>query len=198
MSPFERVMVLKQKIKNRFKYIVYFIVSVVLIVIIVNNTVKVVFPVKYKDYIINYSVKNNIDPYLVFAIIKGESDFNPDAVSSKKAKGLMQISDKTGQWGAKVLKYKDYGNNSLFDPETNISIGCWYLRTLYSEFNNDLDLVLAAYNGGSGNVNEWLKDRDLSTSGKSLDKIPFKETENYLKKVKNYHTIYKMLYENSF
>lgn len=183
---------------SRFKYLLFFVISFALILIILNNAARIIFPIKYKDYIINYSIKNNIDPYLVFAIIKGESNFDPNAVSPKKAKGLMQISDKTGQWGAQVLKFKNYENKSLFDPETNISIGCWYLNALTREFNNDVDLVLAAYNGGSGNVNEWLKDRDLSISGKSLDKIPFKETENYLKRVKNYHVIYKMLYENSF
>lgn len=189
---------MKHKIAGKLKYMLFFIISLAVIIIVLDNTAKIIFPVRYKEFILSYSIKNNVDPYLVLAIIKTESNFNPNAVSPKKAKGLMQISDKTGQWGARILKLRNYSNESLFDPETNISIGCWYLNVLAGEFSNNSDLTLAAYNGGSGNVNEWLKNNELSSSGKSLDKIPFRETEMFLKKVNNYHFIYKRLYENDF
>jgi soluble lytic murein transglycosylase len=188
---------LKRKVMRDLKYILFFIIALAVIVSVLDNTAKIMFPEKYKQYVMEYSRKNNLDPYLVFAIIKVESNFNTEAVSQKNARGLMQISQKTGQWGARVLKLKQYTEKSLFDPETNISIGCWYLSVLIKEFG-DLDLVIAAYNGGSGNVKEWLKNKDLSTSGKSLDKIPFKETETYLKKVKSDFVIYKKLYENKY
>jgi soluble lytic murein transglycosylase len=165
------------------------------IAFIINNTVKVMFPLRYKQYVYNYSVANNIDPYLVFAIMKAESSFNPKALSKKGARGLMQITERTGKWGAESLKIEGYSKDKLYDPETNIKIGCWYLSTLMKEFDNNIDLVIAAYNGGSGNVTGWLKDSNYSKTGTSLDKIPFKETDAYLKKVKNYHSIYKGLYE---
>ena len=180
------------------KYILILVLTLAVIVLLLENTSRLMFPVKYKEHVSMYSQKYNVDPYLVLAIIKVESKFDPDAVSSKNARGLMQISIKTGNWGAQTLKLHGYDNDSLFDPETNISIGCWYLDVLAKEFGGNTDLVLAAYNGGSGNVNEWLKNKAYSSSGKSLDKVPFEETDNYIKKVIYYRSMYKKLYESLF
>ncbi|MDO7206526.1 lytic transglycosylase domain-containing protein [Paraclostridium bifermentans] len=102
----------------------------------------------------------------------------------------MQISDITQKWAQDELKL---GKIDIFDPETNIKIGCWYLSKLYKEFD-DLDLVIAAYNGGSGNVNKWLNDEAYSKDGNKLHEIPFNETKNYLGKVKENYIIYKSLY----
>lgn len=186
--------------KKLKKVICVLIIAVLLTAIsyIFGNASKFMFPLKYKEFVSIYSEKFSVDPFLVLAIIKVESNFDPSAVSPKNARGLMQISAKTGQWGAQVLKLNNYGNNSLFDPETSILIGCWYLNVLNEEFNGNTDLVLAAYNGGSGNVNEWLKNKSYSNSGISLEKVPFKETESYIKKVKNCRLMYKKLYENIF
>ena len=189
---------MKRKKYKRLKYILILVLSVAVIVLLLENTSRIMFPVKYKEHVSVYSQKYNVDPFLVLAIIKVESKFDPDAVSSRNARGLMQISLKTGKWGAQVLKLNGYDNDSLFDPETNISIGCWYLNILAKEFGSNTDLVLAAYNGGSGNVNEWLKNKAYSSSGKSLDKVPFKETENYIKKVITNRSMYKKLYESLF
>jgi Soluble lytic murein transglycosylase and related regulatory proteins (some contain LysM/invasin domains) len=190
--------VMKHKKLKRLRYIIIFLLFIALIVLVLDNTAHLMFPLKYKEYITEYSKKNKVDPYLVLAVIKVESNFDPDAVSRKNARGLMQISEKTGAWGAEKLKLESYNAESLFDPETNISLGCWYLNVLSKEFNGNQQLILAAYNGGSGNVNDWLKNEIYSSSGKSLDKIPFKETEIYVKKVQNYLLIYKKLYENFF
>ncbi len=86
--------------------------------------------------------------------------------------------------GSEELGIDSYSNEMLFDPEINIQIGTWYLNKLNIEFENNLDLVLVAYNGGSGNVQKWRLDKRYSTDGINLDKIPFKETEEYLKKGK--------------
>ena len=165
-------------------------------VLAVNNGVRMMFPLKYKTQVVKYSLESGLDPFLVFAVIKAESSFNPNAVSPKNARGLMQITDRTGIWGARILKLKDFNVDMLYDPDINIRIGCWYLKTLMKEFNNNEELVIIAYNGGSGNVSEWLKDRKYSDSGGSVERIPFKETEAFLKRVKNFYKIYKVLYEN--
>lgn len=188
---------MKRYIKKRLRLIILFVVILVTIVLVLDNAAMLLYPVKYRDLVQQYSKKYNVDPYLVLAVIKVESNFRPEAVSPKNARGLMQISEITGKWGADVLQLNDYVKEQLFDPETNIYIGCWYISVLYGEFSNT-ELVLAAYNGGSGNVAQWLKDSSLSATGKSLDRIPFKETEQYLKKVKNSYNIYKRLYENEF
>jgi soluble lytic murein transglycosylase len=155
------------------------------------------YPLKYDDLVEKYSKRYDLDPFLVMAVIKVESSFRHNAVSHKNARGLMQITEGTGKWGADKLGLKDYSAEKLFEPEANIQIGCWYLNSLYKQFG-DTDLVLAAYNAGSGNVTKWLGDDELSSDGKALDRIPFKETEKYIRKVKNSYIIYKKLYENRF
>ncbi len=159
--------------------------------------IRYMYPLEYRELIEKYSDEYDLDPYLVLAVIKVESSFRPDAVSPRDARGLMQITGKTGEWIAGKLKINNYSKDMLFEPEMNIRIGCWYLSTLYYEFG-DLELMLVAYNAGSGNVSQWLKNNKYSQNGKSLDKIPFKETEQYLIKVKKSQATYKKLYESEF
>ncbi len=102
----------------------------------------------------------------------------------------MQISDITREWAKEEL---NLGEIDIFDPETNIKIGCWYLSKLYREFGR-LDLVIAAYNGGSGNVSKWLNDYTYSKDGKSLDVIPFEETSTYVKRITKSYKMYNKLY----
>lgn len=151
---------------------------------------KLIYPKKYYTYVEKYSKEYGIDENLVYSIIKAESKFDKDAISHKGAKGLMQISDITRDWAIEEL---NLGNNvDIFDANTNIKIGCWYLNKLYKQFG-ELDLVITAYNGGSGNVMRWLDDQKYSSDGK-LHSIPFPETANYLDKVKRYYKNYTMLY----
>ncbi|MGL5694263.1 MAG: lytic transglycosylase domain-containing protein [Peptostreptococcaceae bacterium] len=150
---------------------------------------KLIYPKKYSIYVEKYSNEYELDENLVYSVIKAESKFDKDAVSRKGAKGLMQISDITRDWAIEEL---DLGDIDIFDPETNIKIGCWYLRKLYKQFG-ELDLVIAAYNGGSGNVRQWLGNENYSKDGKLLN-IPFPETSNYVEKVKKNYEKYNMLY----
>lgn len=152
------------------------------------------FPFKYKEIVLKYSEENNIDPRLVLSVIKVESNFKEDAASPKGALGLMQMTTETGSWVAEQLNISDFRVEMLLNPEINIKFGCWYLNNLNEEFNN-LDLVLAAYNGGRGNVKKWLNNEEHSIDGKRLHNIPFKETDKYVKKVKTYYNIYKRLYK---
>ncbi|MCX7842769.1 MAG: lytic transglycosylase domain-containing protein [Clostridia bacterium] len=168
------------------------------IAVIMQYSGRLIYPMKYRDYVFFYSEKYNIDPFLVFAIIKAESNFNSKATSKRNARGLMQITDRTGRWGAEKLGIGDFMAEDLYDPETNISIGCWYLAHLMKQFDGDVDLVIAAYNGGSGKVSEWLKNKEYSDTGENLDRIPFSETRIYLDRVRNNYTIYKELYEKDF
>lgn len=150
---------------------------------------KLIYPKKYSIYVEKYSKEYDLDENLVYSVIKAESKFDKDAISRKGAKGLMQISDITRDWAIEEL---DLGDIDIFDPETNIRIGCWYLRKLFKQFG-ELDLVIAAYNGGSGNVRQWLGNEEYSKDGK-LFNIPFPETSNYVVKVNKNYEKYKMLY----
>lgn len=160
--------------------------------------IKITYPLGYLDLIDKYSNEFNVDPYLVAAIINVESRYDKEAISPKEARGLMQISTITGEWASKELSLEGFSLEKLFEPETNIMIGTWYLKVLSEEFGNNLQLILAAYNGGSGNVSKWLESEEYSRDGLVLTKIPFKETEEYIKKVEKNIKIYKIIYKSQF
>ena len=189
---------MKKRNMKQIKRIFFFAIVLVLIVLLLDNSAKLFFPIEYRSYVVKYSEQYDLDPFLVFSVIRVESSFRPDAVSPKNAKGLMQISDKTGKWAAEKINIKEYTSDMLFNPEVNIMIGCWYLKQLIKQFDQNEEIALAAYNAGSGNVSQWLQDRTVSADGVNLDKIPFKETERYLKRVKNSYSVYKKLYESNF
>lgn len=151
-----------------------------------------IFPKQYSNYVEQYSAKYDLNPDLVYAVIKTESNFNPNAKSDVGAIGLMQITDSTGQWIAQQMGVKNYNSNMLKDPRISIEFGCWYLEDLYQQFG-DWDLVIAAYNAGRGNVNSWLSSGDYAKNG-NLNYIPFQETDKYVKKVEVFQKVYSVLY----
>lgn len=144
------------------------------------------YPVKYSNFITKYAQDNDLDPYLVIALIKQESNFVADA-RSEYAGGLMQLTEVTAAEYARKLGLENY---NYMDPETNIKIGCFVLASLIEKYDN-IDTALAAYNAGIGNVDGWLGNPDYSNDGKTLYNIPFSETREYVKKVNEYIEIYK-------
>jgi soluble lytic murein transglycosylase len=186
-------------IKPVFRQIV--IVVILLLAIVVTADIiyesgwfwRLIYPLEYKEVISHYSTKYELDPYLVSAIIYVESRFVPEACSHKGALGLMQIMPDTGFWIAKELDYHDFKGDLLYDPELNIEFGCWYLSNLQQEFGNNINIILAAYNAGSGNVNDWLK-KEWDGKGDSLVKLPFSETREYVDQVISVYKQYLWLY----
>ena len=158
---------------------------------------KVRFPIRYEEAVTKYSQEYEIDPFMVYSIIKVESSFNETAESNKGARGLMQITPTTGEWIAEKLKIKEFNADDLFTPEINIMMGTWYFSYLTEKFDNNIDLAIAAYNAGPGSVQNWLKDKKISQNGEELNRIPYKETENYVNKFNIAYTQYKELYENN-
>lgn len=176
---------------------IFGIIFLILLLINAKNIARHFFPIKYTEHIVKYSKRYDLDPYLVAAVIKTESNFEENAKSNKNAYGLMQITGDTAEWAAEKMEIVHYDNKMLYDPEFNIRMGCWYLDNLRDEFDNNMEVVLAAYNGGRGNVQKWLKNTEHSADGKNLHYIPFKETDKYVKKVKVNYRIYKYLYGES-
>ncbi len=137
------------------------------------------YPIAYGELITHYAGENDLDPFLVMAVIHVESNFVPEA-QSHVAYGLMQLTEDTAAWVAKDMRVTyDY---DIADPETSINFGCHYLRHLIDLYKNT-DTALAAYNAGMGNVNGWLEDKDCSDDGVTLKYIPFPETRSYVVKV---------------
>ncbi|SKA99915.1 soluble lytic murein transglycosylase [Caloramator quimbayensis] len=177
------------------KKIIQFVIIIFIFLVLINfkNILKNFYPINYQETINKYAVKYELDPYLIYALIKAESKFNPYAISNKGAIGLMQITPSTGDYIAELLGDKNFSTDKLYNPDKNIKYGCYYLSKLFNDFNGDLDCVLAAYNGGEGNVRKWLKE---SKNGFTLEinKLPFDETKKYVKRVKQNYKIYKYIY----
>lgn len=174
-----------------------FLIIIVSLVFNFTSILKIFYPMPYSDLIFKYSDRADIDPFFLTAIMKAESSFNVDAVSPKDARGLLQIMPETGQWIAQQINLKPFHPDLLFDPETNIRLGAWYVASLEKEFDGNKIMVLAAYNGGSGNVRKWLEEKTISKSFEDIDKIPFPETKNFVKKVLRNYRIYTWLYDKS-
>lgn len=178
-----------KKVSKIFKSVI--IIAIIFMIFIFSF--RILFPLKYVDLIYKYSSIYNIEPSLVCAVINTESKFNENAVSDKGASGLMQIRKITADWAAEEIDLQNYSYDNIFQPDININLGCWYLKRLSNQFNGDLKLILAAYNAGSGNVSKWLYDSRYSQNGRNLDNIPFKETHNYVNKVKRMKLVYEIL-----
>ena len=167
--------------KHTTFYIIFFFVLLGAILFSVQLYVTIAYPLKYENTITKYANEYSLDKYLVASIINEESSFKKNAVSSKGAKGLMQIQDETGRFIAQSLN-EEYNENTLFNPQTNIRYGCWYLNYLRKKFPYKV-VYLSAYNAGEGNVNLWLKDKNTSDDGITLSSIPFAQTEEYVSKI---------------
>ena len=135
-----------------------------------------------------------LDPRLVEAVIACESGGRSNAVSRAGAVGLMQVMPATGKWIARHLNRKAFSRRSLFNPLVSIRFGCWYLKYLFKDLAGDVFDVVAAYNGGQGNVKKWKRRYGGLEKQAFLEKIPFDETRRYVKKVMRSYLIYRRLY----
>ena len=153
------------------------------------------YPTKFLDEIILISKQYDLNCELVASVINVESSYNINAKSNKNAIGLMQIKPSTANYLDDIYKRNYICENDLFEPKTNIKYGCEYLKYLINKFN-DTNTSLAAYNAGETRVLSWLKNKNYSSNGKTLDNIPYLETKNYVKKVNKNLKFYKKIYKN--
>ena len=160
------------------KMILRFTLFLLLITSFAFIFIKFYFPVKYKNEITKTAVKYNVEPELIFAMARVESNFREDVVSKKGAIGILQILPTTAKWFQKKNKIK-YDSRDLYDYKKNIEIGTSYYKYLYDEFH-DTDKAIAAYNAGPGRV----KDGNWENIG---------ETKRYVMKVKMFAEIYKII-----
>jgi len=149
------------------------------------------YPVNYSEYVNENA--GGLERSVVYAVIHAESKFRPDAVSKKGAVGLMQVTEATAEWTASLMGMDGFEIGRLTEPAVNIAIGCFFLNWLVDYYGGDLNLALAAYNAGLGNVNRWLADENHSLEGTTLHSIPFRETEQYLKRVRLNKRVYDAL-----
>lgn len=151
---------------------------------------------EYQQDIVTYSQKNKVDPFLIAAIIKNESNFNHKAVSKVGAVGLMQIMPDTGRWIAEQMGLESYNDTDLYQTRTNIRMGCWYLGELDHEFKHNLALVMIAYNAGRGQTHAWMEAYGWDDNFNDLKAIPFPDTREYVAKVLQDRDKYYLLYRD--
>ena len=148
---------------------------------------------KYSQEIEQTALECGIDGAIIASVANIESGYNKDAVSNKGAVGIMQIMPSTAKWIAGKYK-KDFDEKRLGEAKYNILLGGYYLSYLIGYFG-DLKLGICAYNAGQGNVSLWLKNKEYSADGKNLEKIPFKETSQYINKFNKNYYYYKNRYK---
>ena len=157
---------------------------------------KMMFPIKYEEYVEKYAEEYNLDKYMVYAILKVESGFDPKAESAAGAKGLMQLMEETAEECNEKEKFAYSIPDDLYVPECNIRLGCYYLKYLLETYG-DMRLAVIAYNGGTGNLDQWLADETLTDENGVLNEIPYKETEKYVEKVFSAFNAYNSIYNSS-
>ena len=138
------------------------------------------FPIPYKEEIVEWSTQRQLNPLLVAALIRQESRFEKQIRSSAGAVGLMQVMPDTGKWVAQKIELKEY---DVEKPSDNIQLGTWFLDFTHKEYDNNSLLAIASYNAGPGNVSNWVKRYGFSDPDAFIEKIPFPETKGYVENV---------------
>lgn len=185
---------MNKKIKRLIIFLIIILILIITFKIVNVPIMKKIYPIDYPESVYKYSEENKVDPLLVFAIIKAESNFDYDVVSSKDAVGLMQLVDSTAKDVALRLKI-DYDENTLYNPDTNIMLGVKYYSILYEKYGN-IPIALTAYNAGMGTVDKWIENGTINKDGSNIENIPYKQTNNYVRKILRDYEIYKKLYNN--
>ncbi len=165
------------------------------IVKIQDKILKAVYPIHYSEYVEKYAKGNNVDPYMIYAIIKAESNFNPNVKSESDAIGLMQLLEETADEVSNATKDESVTTEELYNPETNIRLGTSYYSYLLKHYQGNNVLALTAYNAGMGNVDAWIEMGIIKSDGSDMENIPYKETNNYVRKILRDYQYYLKLYD---
>ncbi len=172
-------------------FLILYIIGIIFASGAIVGSFLIFYPLSYRESVINIAKEYDLPPVLIASVINAESGFNPRAVSSVGAVGLMQLMPDT----AKFIAQKNgivFSENRLIEPEYNITLGTAYIKYLVDIFG-DTDTALCAYNAGPTRVKEWLLDPEFS-DGERLYSTPYKATNYYLTKIKQNITIYTKFY----
>ena len=156
---------------------------------------RLIYPIMYREEIDQAAAEAQLDPRLIAAVIRVETNYHPSAESYKGAVGMMQIMPPTAK---SILQEREFEGLSLKDmeePEVNIRVGTWYLAMLLNKHDQDVVKAVASYNAGPANVSDWLEKGVWDGSLQTVDQIPFGETSRYVRKVMYYYHKYQELYE---
>jgi soluble lytic murein transglycosylase len=154
------------------------------------------YPDDYCEEIIAAAQANNIDINLLFAVVREESRFKENALSTAGAQGLMQLMPETASWICQKASFDYDSREAVWDPAANIMMGAWYLKWLSDTYyEGNIAAAIAAYNAGQQNVNGWLQEGLWDGSLSNAADIPFTETSDFLQSVNKSYQKYSQLYD---
>lgn len=159
---------------------------------------RLLYPRKYSRQVEQWAAEYELDPLLVYAFIRTESGFDPAATSSVEARGLMQMTEETFIWlRSKIAPDEGLLFANLYDPETSIRFGCYYLHLCMERYNGDVATAAAAYHSGWGTVDALLQMEEHSADGETLQGFPYSQMNHYVKKITSCYARYQRIYAES-
>lgn len=155
---------------------------------------QLVFPRPYWTQLESDSRANGLDPFLVAALIRQESEFNPNAVSRMNAYGLMQLLPSVGKSLARKDGVRHFSTSELLDPSTNLRLGTQDLRKSIDRYNGKVEYALAGYNAGDSPVHQWMETNDVKDIPEWVESIPYTETREYVQGIIRNRELYRAVY----
>lgn len=153
------------------------------------------YPLAYGEQVWELCEELDLDPMLIFGLMRIESVYHPTVVSRAGAVGVMQIMPGTGSRVSQMSGYGSYSDELLRDPDVNVLFGTWYLSRLMERYDGQFPLAVASYNGGPHNIGRWLRSKHGVAMEEFVEEIPFNETRKYVKKVVEAYGVYLAIYD---
>ena len=161
------------------------------------------YPLVRPELVWQWARRFDVDPYLVYGIMRQESTYRNTALSPVGAIGLIQVMPSTGARVAALLGEHRYSPGDLEEPAINLRYGIFYLSRLLDRFDGNFPLAVASYNGGPHNVSRWYRPWSTGTAGSAIpldafvETIQYDETRDYVKRVSGHYARYVEIYEGS-
>ncbi len=179
----------------------FFLAALILLVCLVSFPacsrafLRMRYPRRYTASVEHWAAEYGVDPLLIYAVIRTESGFDPNACSQVDAHGLMQITEVTFDWiKSQIARDENITFADLYDPDTNIRFGSYYVGRCLSRYQESVPTAAAAYHSGWGTVDALLRNTAYSSDGKALSVFPYQQMKNYVAKISSAYAKYKLLY----
>ena len=189
----------QQRRRRMVRWLVALCLAVVLTVCVVpplcNRAEQLLYPRKYEQLVEKWAAAYELDPLLVYAFIRTESGFDPQATSTVDARGLMQMTEETFLWlRSKIAEGENVTFGDLYDPAVSLRFGCYYLHLCMERYGGDVATAAAAYHSGWGTVDGLLENPEYSKDGVTLAQFPHRQMNHYVDKINRHYDKYITLY----
>ncbi len=182
---------------RRYVFACLCMVLVVFIYVKSSFVGKLLYPIYYEQEIRQSALNYDMNPYLLAAIIRVESNYEKKSISHKGAIGVMQLMPTTAAWIIERGFNNQIASKDIAVVETNINLGTWYLSWLYQYYEGNLVQAVAAYNAGQGNVDRWLQNKTWDGTIEQIEQVPYQETKQYVQRVLYYYEKYQKLHRSA-